>query len=86
MLSDATLNRVSSSYRRGYRDAEAGRPPQNAPVETCGGVPMKPFSDFDYNEGWNAGANDAYWAYVRSNGLQGSQAGRNEWIEARRKG
>lgn len=59
MLSPATLNRVSNSYRRGYYDGYDGKPAKNNPVETMQGVPMKPFSDFDYTEGYKAGANDA---------------------------
>lgn len=85
MLSPQTLNRVSHSYRRGYYDGHAGKAPKNDPVPTTdNGIPMKPFSDFDYNEGWEAGANDAYWAYIHSNGLTGSKEGRAEWIANRR--
>lgn len=85
MLSAQTLNRVSHSYRRGYQDAAEGKAPKNDPVPTTeNGVPLKPFSDFDYNEGWEAGANDAYWSYIRSNNLKGSPEGRRDWIEARR--
>lgn len=63
MLSVATLNRVSSSYRRGYYDGFEGKLHQNLPVEkTAQGIPMRPFSDFDYDEGHKAGKNDRYWA------------------------
>lgn len=62
MLSAATLNRVSHSYRRGYNDGYWGRDKRNDPVPTTAeGVPLKPFSDFDYNEGHAAGANDRRW-------------------------
>lgn len=62
MLSPATLNRVSHSYRRGYYDGYEGRENQNLPVPDFQGVPLKPFSDFDYSEGYKAGANDRKWA------------------------
>lgn len=67
MLSPATLERVSHSYRRGYYDGYFAREAQNDPVPaTDEGVPLKPFSDFDYNEGHKAGANDAHWSRVRA--------------------
>lgn len=60
MLSSAALNRVSSSYARGYRDGYAGND---------GGDPKaprhpfdRPFANFDYREGYAAGANDRKWA------------------------
>jgi hypothetical protein len=84
MLSANTLERVSHSYRRGYHDGYFGREPKNDPVpHTDSGVPLKPFSDFDYSEGFKAGANDAYWNYIHANGLKGSAAGRADWMEAR---
>jgi hypothetical protein len=57
MLSNQTLERVSVAYRRGYRDGNAGRAP------FCEVKPeyIKPFADFDYDEGYKAGANDAKW-------------------------
>lgn len=57
MLSDSTLERVSCAYRRGYRDGAAGR------ERFCQVKPeyIKPFADFDYEEGYKAGANDAKW-------------------------
>jgi hypothetical protein len=62
MLTAQTLNRVSNSYRRGYNDGYWGREPKNDPVPTTeSGVPLKPFSDFDYTEGHKAGANDRKW-------------------------
>lgn len=62
MLSPNTLERVSHSYRRGYYDGYYGREAKNDPVpQTDIGIPLKPFSDFDYTEGHKAGANDAYW-------------------------
>jgi hypothetical protein len=66
MLSPATLERVSHSYRRGYYDGYFGREAKNDPVpRTDSGIPMKPFSDFDYSEGHKAGANDAKWSAKR---------------------
>lgn len=63
VLSAQTLNRVSSSYRRGYYDGYFGREPKNDPVPTTDqGIPLKPFSDFDYDSGVKAGANDRLWA------------------------
>jgi len=67
MLSPNTLERVSHSYRRGYYDGYFGRENKNDPVErTDNGIPMKPFSDFDYSEGYKSGANDAYWERKRA--------------------
>jgi len=57
MLSDRTLNRVSDSYRRGYRDGYAGNPPDNKKDPAL----MLAFSDFDYEAGYKGGANDAKW-------------------------
>jgi hypothetical protein len=55
MLDPNTLNRVSCSYRRGYYDGYFGRE-----HETASGDPLhKPFANFDYTEGYRAGANDA---------------------------
>lgn len=63
MLSAATLNRVSSSYRRGYYDGWDMKPAKNLPVKkTDMGIPMKPFSDGDYTSGHAAGLNDRYWS------------------------
>ena len=62
MLSDATLERVSVSYRRGYRDGAAGREPfhQVKPeFITESGINLKPFADYDYKEGYKSGENDA---------------------------
>lgn len=65
MLTAQTLNRVSHSYRRGYYDGYEGRAAQNLPVPTTEqGVPLKPFSDFDYAKGFEAGANDKRWAHL----------------------
>jgi hypothetical protein len=65
MLSDRTLERVSQSYRQGYHDGYAGRKkatPSNGIADvakdTIGGQ-IRPFADFDYNKGYEAGANDA---------------------------
>lgn len=67
MLSDRTLERVSCSYRNGYRDGYAVRV-QTVPetgLEKIGDDPMggtlKPFADFDYKNGYAAGFNDHYW-------------------------
>lgn len=67
MLSDKTLERVSMSYRRGYRDGYSGRPkatPDNGISainnDTIGGT-IRPFADYDYEQGFSAGANDARW-------------------------
>jgi hypothetical protein len=56
MLSAATLNRVSHSYRRGYQDGYAGK---LEPIgEATDGPLDRPFANFDIREGHNAGAND----------------------------
>ena len=57
MLSPATLNRVSNSYRRGYSDGYFGRESANP----CDPHITKPFGNFDYQQGYRAGANDAKW-------------------------
>jgi hypothetical protein len=59
MLSAATLNRVSSSYRRGYQDGYAELEPIG---EATDGPLDRPFANFDYAAGHNAGANDRKWA------------------------
>lgn len=60
MLSAETLNRVSASYARGYRDGYAGRPAVDEKASTH---PFdRPFANFDYARGHAAGANDAKWA------------------------
>ncbi len=57
MLSPATLERVSHSYRKGYRDGWEGRNrDQNKPIDF-----VKPFANYDYSEGYKAGANDRKW-------------------------
>ncbi len=67
MLSPATLNRVSHSYRRGYNDGYSQAPCVNEPVvKTDAGIPMKPFSDYDYSTGYRAGLNDYYWNTFRA--------------------
>jgi hypothetical protein len=67
MLSPATLNRVSSSYRRGYCDGYELREGRNLPVPTTdNGIPLKPFSDTDYTSGRAAGLNDRYWSDYRA--------------------
>lgn len=65
MLSPQTLERVSHSYRRGYYAGYFGEENKNNPVPECRGVPLKPFSDFDYSEGYKAGSNDRAWADKR---------------------
>lgn len=55
MLSDATLNRVSLSYARGYRDGYTGTTEPHVENPEA----MKPFKDADYNAGHCAGACDA---------------------------
>lgn len=67
MLSDRTLERVSMSFARGYRDGYAGRAksiPDNGVSaindDTVGG-PIRPFADYDYEQGYEGGANDAKW-------------------------
>lgn len=95
MLSDATLERVSVSYRNGYRDGYAGR--TNRVPETglslIGDDPiagtLKPFAANDYATGHKAGANDKHWATNRPVAteaqLVASRAARqktNEWRAA----
>jgi hypothetical protein len=70
MMSDQQLERVSLSFARGYKDGYWGRPkatPDNGIAQinndTIGGT-IRPFADFDYEEGYKGGANDAHWAKV----------------------
>lgn len=61
MLSPVTLERVSVSYRRGYYDGYDGAPisnPQRDPLD-------RPFANFDYEQGYKAGANDKRWLLKR---------------------
>jgi hypothetical protein len=54
MLSPSTLERVSVSYRRGYYDGYDGKSvdnPERDPFD-------HPFTNFDYDQGYKAGAND----------------------------
>lgn len=62
MLSPSTLERVSVAYRRGYYDGYYGTN-QGAAVKP---EYIKPFADYDYEQGFKAGANDAKWAKIRS--------------------
>jgi hypothetical protein len=72
MLRSETLNRVSNSYRKGYYAGYKSNP-KTKPVkdshenpETPQHFSDKPFADYDYSEGFHAGANDCYWANERS--------------------
>jgi hypothetical protein len=60
MLTDATLNRVSGDYRRGYHDGYAKREEnfRNAPDPFNG----RPFAASDYANRYKAGANDRKWS------------------------
>jgi hypothetical protein len=55
------------SYGRGYRDGYAGRAksvPDNgisAINDDIIGGTIRPFADYDYEQGYSAGANDAKW-------------------------
>lgn len=57
-MSDKQLERVSVAYRKGYRDG------YNSVPKFCAVKPefIKPFADYDYEQGYHAGSNDAYWA------------------------
>lgn len=62
MLSASQLERASFSYRQGYKDGYWRR--------VKGVIASGLFSDFakyDYENGYDAGANDAYWCAVRNN-------------------
>lgn len=67
MLSDRTLERVSMSFARGYKDGYYGRPKHTPDsgiadinADTIGGT-VRPFADFDYDKGYEGGVNDAKW-------------------------
>lgn len=62
MLSPSTLERVSSSYRRGYYAAYDGAPAIDPHPST--GLGDRPFSNYDFAEGYKAGANDLHWETV----------------------
>jgi hypothetical protein len=55
MLTPQALQKVSSAFRKGYYAGYAGEEDSNSTIVT-------PFSEFDYREGYKAGANDAHWA------------------------
>jgi hypothetical protein len=57
MMSANTLERVSVAYRRGYYDGYNGTN-QGAAVKP---EYIKPFAEYDYEQGLHAGANDAKW-------------------------
>jgi hypothetical protein len=60
MLSAQTLNRVSPSYARGYRDGYDGKTAADGKANSH---PFdRPFANFDYAKGHEAGANDRKWA------------------------
>jgi hypothetical protein len=64
MLSNATLERVSTAYRRGYKDGYLGtNNGANVRPEY-----IKPFAEFDYKKGLEAGRNDRYWADKQARG------------------
>lgn len=60
MLSSQTLERVGVAYRRGYYDGYEGK---DEFLEVKPGF-IKPFANFDYHDGYKAGANDAKWDKV----------------------
>jgi hypothetical protein len=57
-MMDSTLERVSISYRDGYRAGESEA--RCSPAERTAGS----FSHYDYMEGYSAGANDHYWSVI----------------------
>ena len=61
-MSDRTLERVSVAYRRGYRDGYAAATPFLAVKPEY----IKPFAEYDYEQGYKAGANDAKWEKQRN--------------------
>jgi hypothetical protein len=68
MLSDKMLERVSQSYRRGYYDGYARREkvaPETGITkindDTISGT-IRPFADYDYEQGYHAGENDKKWS------------------------
>ena len=66
MLSAQTLNRVSSSYRKGYYNGYFGeeyaepKPLTNLIDAPRGARAIHAFADYDYRKGYHAGANDRY--------------------------
>ncbi len=69
MLSPSTLNRVSQSYRRGYQDGYRGLPKHHLDDPAI----IKPFANFDYDEGHQAGVNDAKWNGIYAAKAEGKQ-------------
>lgn len=63
MLTPQALERTSRAYRRGYADGYQGK---EALYTTYPGQ-INPFAPFDYDEGYQAGANDAKWDRQCSN-------------------
>jgi hypothetical protein len=72
-VNNATLERVSTQYRDGYRAGQAKAMPRDYsnfnPVDAannCSNV----FANFDYANGYKAGANDQWWMqFYRDNGF-----------------
>lgn len=56
-MNPQTLERIGVAYRRGYYDGYEGK---EQFLEVRPGF-IKPFAEFDYAEGYKAGANDAKW-------------------------
>jgi hypothetical protein len=61
MLSPKTLERVSVSYRRGYYDGYDGKAVDNPARDPFD----RPFANFDYDQGYKAGASDKKWYLKR---------------------
>jgi hypothetical protein len=60
MMDDRTLERVSESYARGYHHGYDGLEKQySVDPET-----LRPFGKFDYDKGYEHGANDAKWTRI----------------------
>ena len=70
MLSASTLERVSVAYRRGYYDGYYGTK-QGAAVKP---EYIKPFAEYDYEQGVHAGANDAKWEKLSTERRNGKNA------------
>lgn len=73
------MERASCAYRAGYWHAECHKAPRDYtnfnPVEEANtGYGCNPFANFDYAEGYKAGANDSWWRAFRcANGYRSTE-------------
>lgn len=60
MMSPQLLNRATFSFRQGYLDGYFGKDRKYSADKDS----LKPFGEFDYNEGYHAGEREAFFNSV----------------------